>query len=118
MRNCPECGEVVEDNSVFCQNCGSKIDVPVSKPVHTNHVSNGSYEKNKIYLMIFMGYLALFIQFVAVLTARFNVRVINSDRIILYPLLCVLLSFFVAFKLVENEKTIIHAFIIVLFGII
>ncbi len=119
MRKCLECGEDVEDNSVFCQNCGSKLDTPVIKEVKTNNnVSKGTYEANKINLMIVMGYLTLFIQFVAILASWFNVKVINSDRIILYPLLCVILSFFVASKLIENEKTLIHAAIVVVGSII
>lgn len=109
MRKCPQCGEEVEENSVFCQDCGSKIDVPAVTA--TKNVSNGI---SKVHLMILFGYLTLFIQFVAILASRYNVRVINSDRIILYPLMCVLLTYFVAFKLIEEEKTRVHALIIIL----
>ena len=112
MRKCPQCGEEVEENSVFCQNCGSKIDVPVVTT--TKSSSNGI---NKVHLMILFGYLTLFIQFVAILASRYNVRVINSDRIILYPLMCILLTFYVAFKLIEDERTRVHALIIVLISI-
>lgn len=115
MKNCPNCGEKVEESSVFCQNCGSKIDGgPNEVAVARNPVGGGqsTFEKNKYLAMIVFGYLILFIQFILIFATWNNVRVINSDRIILYPMLCVMLSFFASFNLVKSEKTFIHSIIV------
>ncbi|MBO6274744.1 zinc ribbon domain-containing protein [Methanobrevibacter millerae] len=26
MKKCPECGEIGDDSSIFCQNCGNKLE--------------------------------------------------------------------------------------------
>lgn len=26
MKKCPECGEISDDSSIFCQNCGNKLE--------------------------------------------------------------------------------------------
>lgn len=121
MPNCPNCGEEVEESSVFCQNCGIKIENKANEVIATRNVSvnnKSSFEENKYLAMIAFGYLTLFIQLIAILAAWSQVRVINSDRIILYPLLCIMLSFFASFNLVKHEKTFIHSVIVAVVSIV
>ena len=115
MENCPNCGEKVDENSVFCQNCGFKISgeseniVPPSRPKVQN---TNSFGMDKAMAMTVYGYLTLFIQIVAILASWYHLKKINADRIILYPLLSVMLSYFAAFNLVKDEKTLIHGIIV------
>jgi len=107
---CSNCGEELEDESVFCHNCGSKIEKQTRQVVNDN--ASSDFEKQRDTVMVIIGYLALFVQLVSIFSAMFNVRVINSDRILLYPILCVMLSFYIAFNLAQKEKTIKHSAII------
>ena len=116
MVNCPNCGVLVEKDSKFCQECGTKID---------NSDSNTQTdEKNKRYALIGIGYLTVLILLISVLSAWYNVKVINADRILLYPLLSIMMSVYVSLKLISDEKTFKHgviipviSFILFIFGI-
>jgi predicted amidophosphoribosyltransferase len=116
MVKCPNCGSLIEKNSRFCQECGTKIEKPKN--------STKGYEKNKKYALIALGYLTVLIVLISVLSAALNVKVINSDRLLLYPLLSFMMSVYVSLKLINNEETFKHgvivpivSFIIFLFGI-
>lgn len=121
MAHCPNCGTETEESSIFCHNCGSKIENNVNEviPARNAAVNNpSSFEEKKYTAMMVFGYLTLLIQLVAILAAWYNVKVINSDRIILYPLLCVMLSFFASFNLVNHEKTFTHSVIIAVVSLV
>ena len=120
MNRCPNCNEEVDENSIFCQNCGAKLDNVNQIEIKQSPAfyNQNSFEKNKIQAMTILGYLTLFVQIVAILAAWAHVKVINADRIILYPLLCVMLSFYVSFNLVKNEKTFIHSIIIAVISVL
>ena len=81
-------------------------------------------KKNKRYALIGIGYLTVLILLISVLSAWLNVRLINSDRLLLYPLLSIMLSVYVSLKLISDEKTFKHgviipviSFILFIFGI-
>ncbi|ABQ86210.1 conserved hypothetical protein Msm_0005 [Methanobrevibacter smithii ATCC 35061] len=81
-------------------------------------------KKNKRYALIGIGYLTVLILLISVLSAWLNVRLINSDRTLLYPLLSIMLSVYVSLKLISDEKTFKHgviipviSFILFIFGI-
>lgn len=111
MKVCPNCGGDVEDTFLFCQECGFKL--KSSNNVGTIKKENNSFETKKLDVMIVFGYLTLFVQIVAILASWYHVKYINADRIILYPLLCVMLAFFTSFNLINYEKTYKHSIIIV-----
>lgn len=120
MVNCPKCGDLVEKGSNFCQECGTKVETPKNSISTTT----SEYEKNKNYVLIGIGYLTVLIVIISVFSAAYNVRMINSDRLLLYPLLSIMLSIYVSLKLIADEKTFKHgvivpilSFIIFLFGI-
>ena len=50
MVNCPNCGVLVEKDSKFCQECGTKID---NSDSNTQTDVSSDYEKNKRYNWIF-----------------------------------------------------------------
>ena len=100
MVNCPNCGVLVEKDSKFCQECGTKI---YNSDSNTQIDACSDYEK---------------------LSAWYNVKVINADRLLLYPLLSIMLSVYVSLKLISDEKTFKHgviipviSFILFIFGI-
>ena len=85
---------------------------------------SSDYEKNKRYALIGIGYLTVLILLVSLFSAWLNVRLINSDRTLLYPLLSIMLSVYVSLKLISDEKTFKHgviipviSFILFIFGI-
>ena len=46
MKKCPECGEIGDDSSIFCQNCGNKLESIENRNVkNTPQVSDSSFEK-------------------------------------------------------------------------
>lgn len=113
MNKCPECNAEVEDNAVFCNNCGHKLGTANLNANNVNVLQHtSSFEEKKNLLMIFLGYLGIFIQLACILGAWHSVKVINGDRLILYPLICVLLAFYSSYHLLQNEKTFIHAIIV------
>ena len=121
MVNCPNCGVLVEKDSKFCQKCGTKID---NSDSNTQTDVCSDYEKNKRYALIGIGYLTVLILLISVLSAWYNVKVINADRLLLYPLLSIMLSVYVSLKLIGDEKTFKHgviipviSFILFIFGI-
>lgn len=122
MVNCPNCGVLVEKDSKFCQECGTKI--VDNSDSNTQTDAGSDYEKNKRYALIGIGYLTVLILLISVLSAWYNVKVINADRLLLYPLLSIMLSVYVSLKLISDEKTFKHgiiipivSFIIFIFGI-
>lgn len=121
MVNCPNCGVLVEKDSKFCQECGTKID---NSDSNTQTDVSSDYEKNKRYALIGIGYLTVLILLISVLSAWYNVKVINADRLLLYPLLSIIMSVYVSLKLISDEKTFKHgviipviSFILFIFGI-
>ncbi len=123
MKVCPNCGNKVEDASAFCQECGSKIEnsnkvADIDIPGHIKKFEDSSFESKKLKAMIAFGYLIIFVQIVAILASWYHVKVINADRIILYPLLCVIIAFFAVFNLVNNEKSYIHSLIIAIASVL
>lgn len=121
MVNCPNCSVLVEKDSKFCQECGTKID---NSDSNTQTDVSSDYEKNKRYALIGIGYLTVLILLVSLFSAWLNVRLINSDRTLLYPLLSIMLSVYVSLKLIGDEKTFKHgviipviSFILFIFGI-
>ena len=85
---------------------------------------NSKNKKNKRYALIGIGYLTVLILLISVLSAWYNVKVINADRLLLYPLLSIMLSVYVSLKLISDEKTFKHgviipviSFILFIFGI-
>ena len=118
MVNCPNCGVLVEKDSKFCQECGTKI---YNSDSNTQTDVSSDYEKNKRYALIGIGYLTVLI---LLISAWYNVKVINADRLLLYPLLSIMLSVYVSLKLISDEKTFKHgviipviSFILFIFGI-
>ena len=109
MVNCPNCGVLVEKDSKFCQECGTKID---NSDSNTQTDVSSDYEKNKRYALIGIGYLTVLILLISVLSAWYNVKVINADRLLLYPLLSIMMSVYVSLKLISDEKTFKHGVII------
>ena len=46
MKKCPECGESGDDSSIFCQNCGNKLESIENRTVkNTPQVTDSSFEK-------------------------------------------------------------------------
>jgi uncharacterized Zn finger protein (UPF0148 family) len=46
MKKCPECGEIGDDSSIFCQNCGNKLESIENRTVkNTPQVTDSSFEK-------------------------------------------------------------------------
>ena len=95
MVNCPNCGVLVEKDSKFCQECGTKID---NSDSNTQTDVSSDYEKNKRYALIGIGYLTVLILLISVL--------------------------YVSLKLISDEKTFKHgviipviSFILFIFGI-
>ena len=111
----------VEKDSKFCQECGTKID---NSDSNTQTDVSNKKKKNKRYALIGIGYLTVLILLISVLSAGYNVKVINADRILLYPLLSIMMSVYVSLKLISDEKTFKHgviipviSFILFIFGI-
>lgn len=56
--------------------------------------------------------MTVLILLISVLSAWYNVKVINADRLLLYPLLSIMMSVYVSLKLISDEKTFKHGVII------
>lgn len=68
--------------------------------------------------------MTVLILLISVLSAWYNVKVINADRLLLYPLLSIMMSVYVSLKVISDEKTFKHgviipviSFILFIFGI-
>lgn len=118
MGYCPNCGALVEENVQFCNECGTKMEGSSlnSRPISNNQVTvanvDSHYEKIKKYAFIGIGYLTVLILLGSVFFAWGSVKVINADRLILYPLLSVMLSIYVSLKLISDEQTVMHGVIV------
>ena len=114
MKNCPKCGTSIEEDALFCINCGSNL-----KELQINNSSvKNPYESKKIQALKGFAYMVLFIEIVVILGLWYHVKMVNADRLMLYPLLCVFLAFFSAFRLVEYEETYRDSIIVVVVSII
>jgi hypothetical protein len=113
---CPNCGSISDDNSLFCENCGMKLNQQQndSQPVNTLPLNNYSFESRKIQALKLLGILSIIISIASLIGSIFHVRVINEDRLMLYPILSLLLSFYCSFKLIEYEETFVIGEIIVI----
>ena len=121
---CPNCGSISDDNSLFCENCGMKLNNQqnvsqpqqqnVSQSVNTQPVNNYNFEYKKIQILKLLAVLSIIVSLVALFGAFNTVRVINSDRLMLYPMLSLFLSFYCSFKLVEYEETYLFSVIVVI----
>lgn len=126
MRYCPNCGTSVEKSSQFCQECGTKMEESGSNnhPIPNNQINavttvntvnaDSHHEKVKNYVLIGIGYLTVLILLGSLIFAWGSVKVINADRLILYPLLSVMLSIYVSLKLIDDKQTFIHGVIVAL----
>ena len=76
---------------------------------------NDPFEEKKDKAMVLFGYATIFLQLITFGLSMEMVALLNKDRMMLYTLLCVFLSFYNTYKLVQNEKTYKHALII--FGV-
>lgn len=114
MVKCPNCNSENDENSMFCQSCGTKLEVkkPMRKSVEKIDDSSSIFEAKKTTFKIILGYLPILIQIFALIGADGSVKVINADRYMLYPLICFAITFYAASKLIENEETFKHAIII------
>lgn len=119
MVRCPNCNSENEEDSMFCQSCGAKLEIkkPVANKVQSTveNVEGSSqvFEDKKLRFKIILGYLPIVVQLFVLFGALSSVKVINADRFMLYPLICFAISFYAASKLIENEKTFKHALIII-----
>ena len=113
MKVCPKCNKVNDDSSSFCIRCGCKLEENVYVP--TNNVSSNVLKNDlgkKDIALVVLGYLAVFADLIITLGGGSEVRVINADRVMLYPALGAMLVYFVAVNIINNKKYVIHALII------
>ena len=115
MKECPNCGKVSHDNSIFCEDCGTKLSEKVESNANFNNVIVNS---NKIQNLKILGFSSLLISFFALIGALIHVKMINEDRLMLYSILSVMLSFYCAFKLNEYDETRSYALIIIAVSIL
>jgi len=115
MVKCPNCNSENEENSMFCQSCGTKLEIKKPSVNNVNVVDNSLplFEEKKLKYKIILGYLPILVQLFALSGALSSVKVINADRFMLYPLICFGITFYAASKLIEDERTYKHAIIIV-----
>ncbi|MCR5026240.1 MAG: zinc ribbon domain-containing protein [Methanobrevibacter sp.] len=114
---CPNCGKIAEDNSLFCENCGTRLNPEIRQEIPQNvssPIKNDGFKAKKIRALKIFGILAIIIGIISVFGSIFHVRMINEDRLMLYPMLSLLLSFYCSFKLIEYEETFVIAEIIVI----
>ena len=113
---CPNCGKIAEDNSLFCENCGTRLNSEIRQEITRNVSSpiNNDFKAKKILALKIFGILAIIIGIISVFGSMSHVRMINEDRLMLYPMLSLLLSFYCSFKLIEYEETFVIAEIIVI----
>ena len=113
---CPNCGKIAEDNSLFCENCGTRLNSEIRQEITQNVSSpiNNDFKAKKILALKIFGILAIIIGIISVFGSMSHVRMINEDRLMLYPMLSLLLSFYCSFKLIEYEETFVIAEIIVI----
>lgn len=110
---CPNCGKIADDNSVFCENCGTLLN---QQMIQNNKTPvNNSLKNGKLQFIMIMAILSIIISIVAFFGTIFHVMRINGDRIMLYPLLSLMLSFYCSFKLIENDDAyILAAFVLII----
>ena len=115
MVKCPNCNSENDENSMFCQSCGTKLEIKKLSVNNVNVVDNSPslFEEKKLKYKIILGYLPILVQLFALSGALSSVKVINSDRFMLYPLICFAITFYAASKLIEDERTYKHAIITV-----
>lgn len=112
MVKCPNCNSENDENSMFCQSCGTKLEIKKPTVNNINVVDNSpSFFEKKLKYKIILGYLPLLVQLFALSGALSSVKMINSDRFMLYPLICFGITFYAASKLIEDERTYKHAII-------
>ena len=113
---CPNCGKIAEDNSLFCEKCGTRLNSEIRQEITQNVSSpiNNDFKAKKILALKIFGILAIIIGIISVFGSMSHVRMINEDRLMLYPMLSLLLSFYCSFKLIEYEETFVIAEIIVI----
>ena len=118
MVKCPQCNYENEENSMFCQSCGAKLEFKKSivNDVQTIDKSSSMFEEKKKKFKIILVYLPLLVQLFVLFGASSSVKVINADRFMLYPLICFAITFYAASKLIDDEKTFNHAIISVVFS--
>lgn len=112
MKKCSECGEIGDDSSIFCQNCGNKLEAIENKSLKNSPQAVLS-SLEKIQTLKMFGYSIILLEIIVILGSWFHVRMINADRLMLYPLLCVIVALYSGFKLAEYKETIKDSKIIV-----
>ena len=82
MKKCPECGEIGDDSSIFCQNCGNKLESIENRTVkNTPQGTDSSIEK--IQTIKIFGYSNIVLEIIVILGSWFHVKMINAISIIM-----------------------------------
>lgn len=125
MKYCPNCGE--SSDGVYCIKCGTKLDDKNDNDVNIHNdnnfnddfiVNNPSPSFLDQYGIIILGYIVLIADIICIIGGNSNVRVINSDRLMLYPFLGFIACTIAAFSIAKNSKNIIHSIIIEVIALI
>lgn len=127
---CPNCNSIIDEKDIFCSNCGTSLKNNQTasninnthKTYHTTTPTNNTTPKqendNQTLTLIGVGYLTLIIEMIVIHGTWISVRMINSDRILLYPLLVLMLSYYMAAKLIANKNTYIHGAVIAVISLV
>ena len=127
---CPNCDSIIDEKDIFCSNCGTSLKNNQTAPsIHntkktysnitpTNNTTPKQENDNQTLALIGVGYLTLIIEMIVIHGTWISVRMINSDRILLYPLLVLMLSYYMAAKLILNKNTYIHGAVIAVISLV
>ena len=121
---CPNCNSIIDEKDIFCSNCGTSLKnnqtaSNINNTHKTYHTTTPKQENdNQTLALIGVGYLTLIIEMIVIHGTWISVRMINSDRILLYPLLVLMLSYYMAAKLIANKNTYIHGAVIAVISLV
>ena len=112
---CKNCGAEIDENGAFCSNCGTNINNPVQQNfIKGKAESTSSFGKG----IVLLGYLALIADLILCIGGFNSVRLINSDRLVLYPALGFMIVSYFALNIYKEEKDITHPAILMVMGLI
>lgn len=127
---CPNCDSIIDEKDIFCSSCGASLknnqtslNINNTKKTYstitpTNNTTLKQENDNQTFALIGVGYLTLIIEMIVIHGTWISVRMINSDRILLYPLLVLMLSYYIATKLIANKNTYIHGAVIAVISLV